>query len=126
MSLLNLDLDNVKPPEILPDGTEAIVEIANTRESDDDATYPWIMVWFTVPESLETPDFSHLLSLPSSNDTDKQAYAKKQKLVEFMQIFNIDSLDLEEWVGAQSTAILTVEEYQGAEQNKIKSFVTAG
>lgn len=130
-SLVYLDLDNVQPPEILPAGTEALVRIAKIQDKtvDDSGNpkpYPCLLIWLELPDHVNAPGLSHLLSFPGESDTEKQAYAKKQDIKQFMEIFNLDSLDTDDWVGAETFAILGTKVYNGKDSNTIQNFVTAG
>ena len=124
MSLLDLDLDNVQPPEVAPSGTETTVRIANAVEKDESHC---IVVWFGLPEFKEAPEFSYLVSLPNPDkDSESQQYRKLQQIKDFLNVMGTDSQDVEEWVGLEATAVLGERSYQGKDTNTIMNFVTAG
>lgn len=121
-------LEDSQEPYALKDGTEIILRVIEVRldKRADNSTY--YTVRFEVPNEPYSKDITDWLNLPSRELDAKRLNVARQKMLHFMQCFNIDvsrpSDPLEDWVGQEGWCILSLSSSnQYGEQNRISKFI---
>ena len=125
------ELDDSHEPTVLKDGTEAllrVIEISKGTRPETNTEY--YTVRFEVPSEPFSKDITDWLDLPARSMDPKRLNTAKQKMLHFMECFNIDrsmpSDPTEDWVGCEGWCILSLRSSdQYGEQNRISKFVRA-
>lgn len=90
----------------------------------------YILLRLEVPTEPESKDFTHVLMLPTSDDTEKQVIKRKNRLIEACEAFGYDysaqgGIDVEALIGEKAWAQLGLEkDSEYGEQNRVRRFVT--
>ena len=121
MSLLDINLDDIKDLELLPEG-EYVLEIikAEVKENSKKTGNNIMVVCKVLDQDCE--NVFHYCILPAEGDDETKVNNKKRMLKAFCEAFGLDtgSIDTDTWVGASAWCALKVDTYQDQESNKIK------
>lgn len=127
-SLLDLHLDKVEDPTVVPGGEEYELRIldakvAPSKSSDRDVIKVMLEV---VDNPTAKPVFVNM-AVPSKDDDERKTYSMSLQIKQFMQAFDIDLKnpgDPAEWKGKTAWAWLNIGENQnGDEQNEVGRWI---
>lgn len=127
MGFLDINLDDVQEPTVIPANTEILVRITGAETGNDKNGNPYLLIRCDVPDEVSAKDFTYFLRLPHSNLTDKQLNQVKWKLKVFFDAIGVDPSSLDspsELEGRTFWAILGVDDDdEYGERNYIKKIV---
>lgn len=124
---LSVDLNSAVEPEILPDGTEAEVQITEAKYPDDPAKCYIEARMKVLHKDGTAKSFRHYLNFPKPDDDSEKKNNKLLMLKRFFEAFKVPQplQDKDQLVGLTAWVLLGVEE--GDEQypakNRIKAYV---
>ncbi len=125
------ELEDSHEPVTLKDGAEALLRIIEiTKSTRPETGTEYYTVRLEIPSEPFSKDVTDWFDIPARSMDAKRLNTAKQKMLHFMECFNIDrsrpSDPTEDWIGYEGWCILslrTSEQY--GDQNRISKFVRA-
>lgn len=129
-SVLDYNLDDVPELEVLPDNTEAKLRIAGAKLNEGEKNgREWknMSVRYEVVDEPEAKTIFHTVWLPSPDDDERSRIQTLDRYRKFLEAHDLPTsgpIDVDtDLPGAESWAILGIDDYEGEEVNRIKKFV---
>lgn len=120
------DLENVADLTILPDDTEAKLQLDSVTVGESDKGNQYWQARLTIVGEPDAPQVRHLMMLGGNDE--RQINNRKRRRKYFCQAFGISmsgSVDFSKYYGRQAVGILGVEEDTGyGASNNVKRWVT--
>lgn len=126
-SLLDLHLDTLPEPTVVPGGEEYNLKIVSAKQVQSKSSERQLIS--VVLEAIDHPDAKSVfenLCFPLEGDADKTIYMFKDQFRNFFNAFGIDLKkpgDPAEWKGLEGWAFLKVEERNGVDENKVSRYI---
>lgn len=125
MSILDVNLEDVQELRSVPEGEyRLVIEKMEVRSSAKGQEM--LVVRYSVEGDVNAKNIFDYLILPGQYDDAARNQAAGRKIKRMCQAFNLplSDIDMEDAVGSQGWVILSVEDYEGEDSNKIKRYVT--
>ena len=123
MAFIEVPLGNTAIPEAVPEGPYPL-RITDAQEYQKEGSpSKSIQVIIEVLDHPGAANVFHYCALPSEGDEEKKANNKMVMLLRFLDLFGIPyddgGFNVEDFFGAEATAFLTQEEWEGVPRNKL-------